>query len=170
MLNSIGIKYVIIGHSERREYYYESDEIIKNKIFQAINNNIIPIFCFGETLGARENKSCYNFVESQIEKSLFRLNSNQISNIILAYEPVWAIGTGKVPELNEIEQMHKFIRDKIKIKYDKLISQNISILYGGSVNSSNAKNIFNLPNVNGGLIGGASLNSDEFLRIVKELK
>ena len=170
MLNSIGIKYVIIGHSERREYYYESDEIIKNKIFQAINNNIIPIFCFGETLEARENKSYYNCVESQIEKSLFRLNSNQISNIILAYEPVWAIGTGKVPELNEIEQMHKFIREKIKSKYDKLISRNISILYGGSVNSSNAKNIFNLPNVNGGLIGGASLNSDEFLRIVKELK
>ena len=170
MLNSIGIKYVIIGHSERREYYYESDEIIKNKIFQAINNNIIPIFCFGETFEARENKSYYNCVESQIEKSLFRLNSNQISNIILAYEPVWAIGTGKVPELNEIEQMHKFIREKIKSKYDKLISRNISILYGGSVNSSNAKNIFNLPNVNGGLIGGASLNSDEFLRIVKELK
>ena len=119
---------------------------------------------------ARENKSYYNCVESQIEKSLFGLNSNQISNIILAYEPVWAIGTGKVPEINEIEQMHKFIREKIKSKYNKLISQNISILYGGSVNSSNANNIFNLPNVNGGLIGGASLNSDEFLRIVKELK
>ena len=170
MLNSIGIKHVIIGHSERREYYYESDDIIKKKIFQAINNNIIPIFCFGETLEARENKFYFNYVESQIEKSLFGLNSNQISNIILAYEPVWAIGTGRVPEIKEIEQMHKFIREKIKSKYDKLISQNISILYGGSVNSSNAKNIFNLPNVNGGLIGGASLNSDEFLRIVKELK
>tara|TARA_B100000131_G_scaffold144535_1_gene140588 strand:- start:11133 stop:11861 length:729 start_codon:yes stop_codon:yes gene_type:complete len=170
MLNSIGIKHVIIGHSERREYYYESDDIIKKKISQAINNNIIPIFCFGETLEARENKFYFNYVESQIEKSLFGLNSNQISNIILAYEPVWAIGTGRVPEIKEIEQMHKFIREKIKSKYDKLISQNISILYGGSVNSSNAKNIFNLPNVNGGLIGGASLNSDEFLRIVKELK
>ena len=119
---------------------------------------------------ARENKSYFNYVESQIEKSLFGLNSNQISNIILAYEPVWAIGTGKVPEIKEIEQMHKFIREKIKSKYDKLISQNLRILYGGSVNSSNANNIFNLPNVNGGLIGGASLNSDEFLRIVKELK
>ncbi len=170
MLNSIGIKHVIIGHSERREYYYESDDIIKKKISQAINNNIIPIFCFGETLEARENKFYFNYVESQIEKSLFGLNSNQISNIILAYEPVWAIGTGRVPEIKEIEQMHKFIREKIKSKYDKLISQNISILYGGSVNSSNAKNIFNLPNVNGGLIGGASLNSDEFLRIFKELK
>ncbi len=170
MLNSIGIKHVIIGHSERREYYYESDDIIKKKISQAINNNIIPIFCFGETLEARENKFYFNYVESQIEKSLFGLNSNQISNIILAYEPVWEIGTGRVPEIKEIEQMHKFIREKIKSKYDKLISQNISILYGGSVNSSNAKNIFNLPNVNGGLIGGASLNSDEFLRIVKELK
>ena len=170
MLNSIGIKYIIIGHSERREYYYESDYIIKKKISQAINNNIIPIFCFGETLEARENKSYFNYVESQIEKSLFGLNSNQISNIILAYEPVWAIGTGKVPEIKEIDQMHKFIREKIKSKYDKLISQNLSILYGGSVNSSNANNIFNLPNVNGGLIGGASLNSDEFLRIVKELK
>ena len=170
MLNSIGVEHVIIGHSERREYYYESDEIIEKKIFQAINNNITPIFCCGETLEARENKSYFDYVESQIEKSLFRLNSNQISNIILAYEPVWAIGTGKVPKLNEIEEMHKFIREKINSKYEKLISQNLSILYGGSVNSSNAKNIFDLPNVNGGLIGGASLNSNEFLRIFKELK
>jgi len=170
MLNSMGVKHIIIGHSERREFYYESDEIIEKKIFQTINNNMSPIFCCGETLEARENNSYFNYVASQIEKSLFGLDSNQISKIIVAYEPIWAIGTGKIPKLKDIEEMHKFIREKINNKYDKIISQNISILYGGSLNSSNAKKIFNLPNVNGGLIGGASLNSDEFLRIVKELK
>ena len=170
MLNSIGVKHIIIGHSERREYYYESDEIIEKKIFQAINNNMLPIFCCGETLEARENNSYFDYVDSQIDKSLFRLNLDQISKIIIAYEPIWAIGSGKVPQLSEIEEMHKFIRKKINEKYSKTVSQNISILYGGSVNSSNAKNIFNLPNVNGGLIGGASLNSNEFLSIVKELK
>ena len=170
MLNSIGVKHIIIGHSERREYYYESDEIIEKKIFQAINNNMLPIFCCGETLEARENNSYFDYVESQIDKSLFGLNLDQISKIIIAYEPIWAIGSGKVPQLSEIEEMHKFIRKKINEKYSKTVSQNISILYGGSVNSSNAKNIFNLPNVNGGLIGGASLNSNEFLSIVKELK
>ena len=170
MLNSIGVKHIIIGHSERREYYYESDEIIEKKIFQAINNNMLPIFCCGETLEARENNSYFDYVDSQIDKSLFGLNLDQISKIIIAYEPIWAIGSGKVPQLSEIEEMHKFIRKKINEKYSKTVSQNISILYGGSVNSSNAKNIFNLPNVNGGLIGGASLNSNEFLSIVKELK
>ena len=170
MLNSIGVKHIIIGHSERREYYYESDEIIEKKIFQAINNNMLPIFCCGETLEARENNSYFDYVDSQIDKSLFGLNLDQISKIIIAYEPIWAIGTGKIPQLSEIEEMHKFIRKKINEKYSKTVSQNISILYGGSVNSSNAKNIFNLPNVNGGLIGGASLNSNEFLSIVKELK
>ena len=112
MLNSIGIKYVIIGHSERREYYYESDDIIKKKISQAINNNIIPIFCFGETLEARENKSYFNYVESQIEKSLFRLNSNQISNIILAYEPVWAIGTGRFLKLRKLNKCINLLEKK----------------------------------------------------------
>ena len=170
MLNSMGVKHVIIGHSERREYYYETDEIIEKKIFQLISNKMCPIFCCGETLEARENNSYFDYVDSQIDKSLFRLNSNQISKVIVAYEPIWAIGTGKVPQLKEIEEMHKFIRKKINNKYGKIISQNISILYGGSVNASNAKDIFNLPNVNGGLIGGASLNSNEFLGIVKELK
>ena len=167
MLNSIGVKHIIIGHSERREYYYESDEIIEKKIFQAINNNMLPIFCCGETLEARENNSYFDYVNSQIDKSLFGLNLDQISKIIIAYEPIWAIGTGKTAKPDQISDMHKFIRDVISEKYSKNESENISILYGGSVNSDNASELISINGVNGFLIGGASLDVAIFSDIVR---
>ena len=166
MLSSIGIKTTIIGHSERREYFSETHEILKNKVDTSIENSIKIIFCFGEELKDRKTNNYFNIISNQISESLFHLSSLDWDNIILAYEPVWAIGTGETASSDQVQEMHSFIRSFIAQKYSTELAQKISILYGGSVKPNNAKEIFSMEDVDGGLIGGASLNSKDFFSIV----
>ena len=166
MLSSIGIKTTIIGHSERREYFSETHEILKNKVDTSIENSIKIIFCFGEELKDRKTNNHFNIISNQISESLFHLSSLDWDNIILAYEPVWAIGTGETASSDQVQEMHSFIRSFIAQKYSTELAQKISILYGGSVKPNNAKEIFSMEDVDGGLIGGASLNSKDFFSIV----
>ena len=166
MLSSIGIKTTIIGHSERREYFSETHEILKNKVDTSIENSIKIIFCFGEELKDRKTNNHFNIISNQISESLFHLSSLDWDNIILAYEPVWAIGTGETASSDQVQEMHSFIRSFIAQKYSSELAQKISILYGGSVKPNNAKEIFSMEDVDGGLIGGASLNSKDFFSIV----
>lgn len=166
MVASTGATYVILGHSERRQYYGETSEILKEKVGLALANNLTPIFCIGEVLEERENGSYFDVVKAQIEDALFGLSADDFSKLILAYEPVWAIGTGKTATDEQAEEMHAFIRGVIADKYGKEVAENTSILYGGSCKPSNAKALFAKPNVDGGLIGGASLAADSFMGIV----
>ena len=166
MLSSIGIKTTIIGHSERREYFSETHEILKSKVDTSIENSIKIIFCFGEELKDRKNNNHFTVISNQISESLFHLSSLDWDNIILAYEPVWAIGTGETASSDQVQEMHSFIRSFIAQKYSTELAQKISILYGGSVKPNNAKEIFSMKDVDGGLIGGASLNSKDFFSIV----
>jgi len=166
MLSSIGIKTTIIGHSERREYFNETHEILKNKVDTSLENSINIIFCFGEELKDRKNNNHFRIRSNQISESLFHLSSSEWDNIILAYEPVWAIGTGETASSDQVQEMHSFIRNFIAQKYSTELAQKISILYGGSVKPNNAKEIFSMEDVDGGLIGGASLNSKDFFSIV----
>jgi len=167
MLTSIGIKTVILGHSERREYFGETDALLTEKVNTALENSLEVIFCFGEVLEDRKNGNHFNVVKSQIENALFHLSSGQWSSIILAYEPVWAIGTGETASPEQAQEMHAFIREIVRNKYDQEIADNVSILYGGSVKPSNAREIFSKKDVDGGLIGGASLNAEDFVSLVK---
>jgi triosephosphate isomerase len=166
MLSSIGIKTTIIGHSERREYFNETHEILKNKVDTSLENSINIIFCFGEELKDRKNNNHFRIISNQISESLFHLSSSEWDNIILAYEPVWSIGTGETASSDQVQEMHSFIRNFIAQKYSTELAQKISILYGGSVKPNNAKEIFSMEDVDGGLIGGASLNSKDFFSIV----
>ena len=166
MLSSIGIKTTIIGHSERREYFNETHEILKNKVDTSLNNSIKIIFCFGEELKNREANNHFTIISNQISESLFHLSSSDWDNIILADEPVWAIGTGETASSDQVQEMHSFIRNFIAQKYSTDLAQKISILYGGSVKPNNAKEIFSMEDVDGGLIGGASLKSKDFFSIV----
>ena len=166
MLSSIGIKTTIIGHSERREYFSETHEILKSKVDTSIENSIKIIFCFGEELKDRKTNNHFNIISNQISESLFHLSSLDWDNIILAYEPVWAIGTGETASSDQVQEMHSFIRSFIAQKYSTELAQKVSILYGGSVKPNNAKEIFSMEDVDGGLIGGASLNSKDFFSIV----
>jgi triosephosphate isomerase len=166
MLSSIGIKTTIIGHSERREYFNETHEILKNKVDTSLENSINIIFCFGEELKDRKNNNHFRIISNQISESLFHLSSSEWDNIILAYEPVWAIGTGETASSDQVQEMHSFIRNFIAQKYSTELAQKTSILYGGSVKPNNAKEIFSMEDVDGGLIGGASLNSKDFFSIV----
>ena len=166
MLSSIGIKTTIIGHSERREYFNETHEILKNKVDTSLENSINIIFCFGEELKDRKNNNHFRIISNQISESLFHLSSSEWDNIILAYEPVWAIGTGETASSDQVQEMHSFIRNFIAQKYSTELAQKISILYGGSVKPNNAKEIFSMEDVDGGLIGGASLKSKDFFSIV----
>ena len=166
MLSSIGIKTTIIGHSERREYFNETHEILKNKVDTSLENSINIIFCFGEELKDRKNNNHFRIISNQISESLFHLSSSEWDNIILAYEPVWAIGTGETASSDQVQEMHSFIRNFIAQKYSTELAQKISILYGGSVKPNNAKEIFSMEDVDGGLIGGASLDSKDFFSIV----
>ena len=167
MVASTGAKYVILGHSERRQYYHETAETLKEKTLLALENNLTPIFCIGEVLEQRENGTFFDVVKSQIEGSLFNLSAEDFGKIILAYEPVWAIGTGKTASDDQAEEMHEFIRSLIVKKYGKEVAENTSILYGGSCKPTNAKALFAKPNVDGGLIGGAALDAESFMGIVK---
>ena len=166
MVASTGAKYVILGHSERRQYYHETAEILKDKVNLALANNLTPIFCIGEVLEERENGTYFDVVKAQIEGSLFELSAEDFGKIVLAYEPVWAIGTGKTATADQAEEIHAFIRKTIAAKYGEEVAENTSILYGGSCKPSNAKELFAKPNVDGGLIGGAALQAESFMGIV----
>lgn len=166
MVASTGAKYVILGHSERRQYYHETSEILKEKVALAFENCLTPIFCIGEVLEERENGTYFDVVKKQVEDALFHLSADDFKKIILAYEPVWAIGTGKTATADQAEEIHAFIRKTIADKYGNDVAEEISILYGGSCKPSNAKEIFSKTNVDGGLIGGAALKAEDFMGIV----
>ncbi len=169
MLKNIGVKRVILGHSERREYFGETDAILAEKVNQALANKMKVIFCFGEKLEDRESEKHFEVIENQLKNALFHLDEKAFKKIILAYEPVWAIGTGKTATADQAQEIHAFIRNLLETKYGKKTAKKISILYGGSVKPSNAKEIFSKPDVDGGLIGGASLNAKDFTEIVKSI-
>lgn len=166
MVKSTGAEYVILGHSERRAYYHEDDALLYKKVQLALANGLTPIFCIGELLAEREANKHFDVVKSQLEKGLFSLSADDFKKIVLAYEPVWAIGTGKTASSAQAQEIHKFIRDTVAAKYGKDIAEGTSILYGGSCKASNAKELFANPDVDGGLIGGAALVATEFLGIV----
>ncbi|MDP5230516.1 MAG: triose-phosphate isomerase [Cellulophaga sp.] len=169
MLLNIGINTVIIGHSERRAYFGETDEILAKKVKAALAKNMRVMFCFGEELQDRKSDNHFNIVESQLRNALFDLEASAWKNIILAYEPVWAIGTGETASPEQAQEMHAFIRKTITDAFDVTIANEVSILYGGSVKPNNAVEIFSKPDVDGGLIGGASLIADDFMAIVKAI-
>lgn len=170
MLSSCNIEYVIIGHSERREYFNEDNNILSQKVDVCLKNNLKPIFCCGESLEIREKEEQNEFVENQLKESLFHLESSAIKGFVIAYEPIWAIGTGKTATAEQAQEMHAHIRSVFASKYGNEVAQTISILYGGSVKANNAKEIFGKPDVDGGLVGGASLNASEFAVIISSLK
>lgn len=167
MVASTGAKYVILGHSERRSYYGETDAILKEKVLLALANGLKPIFCIGEVLEEREAGKQEEVVRTQIENALFNLSAEDFGKIVLAYEPVWAIGTGKTATPQQAQEMHAFIRKTIAGKYGETVADDTSILYGGSANASNAKELFSNPDVDGGLIGGASLEVEKFMPIIQ---
>ncbi|NND11901.1 MAG: triose-phosphate isomerase [Flavobacteriaceae bacterium] len=166
MLKSVGIETVILGHSERRAYFNETDEMLAKKVDAALKNGMRVIFCFGEELADRKAGNEENVVESQIKNALFHLDGDDFKNIVLAYEPVWAIGTGETASPEQAQDMHAFIRNTLDNKFGKDIADAVSILYGGSVKPNNAVEIFSKPDVDGGLIGGASLKAEDFFAIV----
>ena len=166
MLKSIGIKTVILGHSERRAYFNETDESLAKKVDTALANQMRVIFCFGEELSDRKSGNEESVVEGQIKNALFHLEASAFKHIVLAYEPVWAIGTGETASPEQAQDMHAFIRNTLKSKYGETVADDMTILYGGSVKPNNAKEIFSKPDVDGGLIGGAALNAEDFYAIV----
>ena len=166
MLKSIGVEYVILGHSERRQYFAETDETVNKKIKSAFKYGLKPIVCVGETLEQREKGKAIGIVTSQIEKALHGLNEEQVENTIIAYEPIWAIGTGKTATSEDANEMTKAIREKIANIYGQMVANRVIIQYGGSVKSSNAKELFSMSDIDGGLVGGASLDANEFAKIV----
>ncbi|UII22104.1 triose-phosphate isomerase [Fulvivirga ligni] len=167
MLASIGTEYVILGHSERREYFEETNEQLAKKIDLALKNNLKPIFCCGESLEVRENGLFKEFVSNQIEESLFHLGEDELKKVVIAYEPIWAIGTGKTASTEQAQEMHASIRELLAERYGAEIAEEISILYGGSCKPGNAPELFACKDVDGGLIGGASLKSRDFVDIIK---
>ena len=167
MIAATGATYVIIGHSERRTYYHETPEILKNKVKLALANNLTPIFCIGEVLDERKAGKHFDVVYTQINDSLFDLSTEDFGKLILAYEPVWAIGTGVTATAEQAQEMHAYIRSVIAGKYGQDVAGDTSILYGGSCNADNAKELFANPDVDGGLIGGASLGVEKFMPIIE---
>lgn len=165
-IKSCGANYSLVGHSERRMYFNESNEFLREKIDACLLHNITPVFCCGEPLEVREESKEFDFVKLQLVESLFHLDADAIQKTILAYEPVWAIGTGLTATSEQAEAMHQEIRFWISERYSASVAESISILYGGSCNASNANELFNCPNVDGGLIGGASLNAESFTQII----
>lgn len=170
MIHSLGIKYCILGHSERREYFSETNEMLAEKLDRCLEYFITPIFCCGESLTTRESGKQNDFVAAQLEESVFHLTPEQVSTIILAYEPIWAIGTGKTATSEQAQEMHAYLRSVLANRYGSAIADHIPILYGGSVKSSNAIELFHCPDVDGGLVGGSSLLADEFTDIIRALK
>lgn len=169
MLKSVGVHTIILGHSERRAYFHETDELLAKKVNAALENHMQVIFCFGEELADRKSGNHENVVASQIKNALFHLDANAFKNIILAYEPVWAIGTGETASPEQAQDMHAFIRKTLANQYGNDLAESVTILYGGSVKPDNAKEIFSKPDVDGGLIGGASLKAEDFYAIVNAI-
>jgi len=167
MIKSVGCEYVIIGHSERRQYFAESDELLAAKTSAALKNNLIPIFCIGETLDERNNGSYFDIIKTQLSGGVFGLSAEEFSKVVLAYEPVWAIGTGLTATSEQAQEVHAYIRKEIAAKYGEQLAESTTILYGGSCNPKNAAELFAQKDIDGGLIGGASLKSRDFVDIVK---
>ena len=170
MYSSVGVNHIVIGHSERREYFAESDALLAEKVNAVLANNSTPIFCCGEPLGIREAGTQNAFVETQLINSLFHLTPEQLLKVVIAYEPIWAIGTGKTASSAQAQEIHAFIRSVLATKYGADIANQISILYGGSVKAANAVELFSQPDVDGGLVGGASLIASEFTAIINALQ
>jgi triosephosphate isomerase (TIM) len=170
MIKSTGAEYVIIGHSERRSYYHEDDKLLNKKTLLALNSGLKVIFCCGEVLSEREEEKHFIIVRRQLEEGLFSLAGEQMDSVVIAYEPVWAIGTGRTATPDQAQEMHKFIRDLVKEKYGNDCAKKLPILYGGSCKPSNAAEIFSKPDVDGGLIGGAALKKDDFVAIIEAFK
>jgi triosephosphate isomerase (TIM) len=169
MLKSIGVNTVILGHSERRAIFHETDSVIAYKVDTALKHEMRVIFCFGEELKDRQDKQHFNVVENQLRDGLFQIDKSSWSNIVLAYEPVWAIGTGETASPEQAQEMHEFIRETVRKSFGSDIAEDVSILYGGSVKPDNAKEIFSKPDVDGGLIGGAALKAEDFAAIVNAI-
>ena len=169
MLKSIGVTTVILGHSERRAIFHETDSVIAYKVDTALKHEMRVIFCFGEELKDRQDKQHFNVVENQLRDGLFQIDKSSWQNIVLAYEPVWAIGTGETASPEQAQEMHEFIRETVRKTFGSEIAENVSILYGGSVKPDNAQEIFSKPDVDGGLIGGAALKAADFAAIVNAI-
>jgi triosephosphate isomerase len=170
MLHSIGVKYTVVGHSERREYFLETNKTLADKVNICLQNDITPIFCCGEALSVREKEEQNEFVQKQLEESLFHLDAENVVKVVIAYEPIWAIGTGKTASTQQAQEMHHHLRSVLANKYGSEVADKVSILYGGSVKANNASELFACPDVDGGLVGGASLSASEFIQIIKALK
>jgi len=165
-VKSTGASYVILGHSERRAYFGETDELLAEKVDAALKHDLKPIFCIGETKEERESGSFFDIINTQLSKGLFHLSPEQFKSVVLAYEPVWAIGTGLTASPEQAQEVHAFIRKTVAEKYGDAVADDTTILYGGSANPSNAQSLFSQPDIDGGLIGGASLKSRDFLQII----
>jgi len=169
MISSLGIQYTLIGHSERRAIFGETHEILKNKVNRALENNLTPVFCCGESLEQRDSGEYKEVIENQLKESLFHITNENATKVIIAYEPVWAIGTGKTASTAQAEEMHEFIRNIFNAKYGAESGDKLHILYGGSCTAENSSELFSSKNVDGGLIGGASLKRDDFIKIISNL-
>ena len=169
MLASMQVPYVILGHSERRQYFGEDGKLLAKKVDAALKHGLTPIFCCGEPLEVRESNTHEALVKRQVEESLFHLSEDDIQKVVIAYEPVWAIGTGRTASAQQAQDMHAVIRQHLASRYSVTVAAEISILYGGSVNAGNAKELFGCPDVDGGLVGGASLKSRDFTEIAKAI-
>jgi triosephosphate isomerase len=167
MVKSTGAEFVILGHSERRQYFGESNELLAAKTDTALKNGLKPIFCIGETLDERETEVHFDVIKKQLAEGVFHLSAEQFAQIVLAYEPVWAIGTGKTATAAQAQEVHAFIRNEVANQYNQTVADDTTILYGGSCNPKNAQELFEQGDIDGGLIGGASLKSRDFLDIVK---
>jgi triosephosphate isomerase len=167
MLASVGCEYVILGHSERRQYFREDDELLSQKLKAALAAGLKPIFCVGESLETREINETNDFIGKQLKNGLFHLSNEEFEQVVVAYEPIWAIGTGKTATSQQAQEVHAFIREQIARAYDAKAALDTTILYGGSANAQNARELFSQPDVDGGLIGGASLKSRDFTEIIK---
>ena len=170
MLHSLGIKYCVIGHSERREYFSETNSMLAEKLNLCLEYFITPVFCCGEPLNIREAGTQNDYVAVQLKESLFHLSPQQITSVIIAYEPIWAIGTGKTASTEQAQEMHSHLRSVVAGQYGTVVADKISILYGGSVKANNAEELFSCMDVDGGLVGGASLVAADFIQIIKALK
>ncbi|HEV7379769.1 MAG TPA: triose-phosphate isomerase [Dyadobacter sp.] len=167
MLQAIGVEYVLVGHSERRQYFNETNALLAEKVNTALANGVSPIFCCGESLDQRQNEDFIGFVKNQLTESLFHLSAEQILSVVIAYEPIWAIGTGLTATAEQAQDMHAALRAHLADKYSAAVAEEISILYGGSVTAASAPELFASPDIDGGLVGGASLKSREFTEIIK---
>lgn len=167
MLKSVGVAYVILGHSERRQYFQEDNQLLEAKVKAVLKQGLKPIFCIGESLEQREQDLTFSVLETQLKEGLFHVSNEEFEQVVIAYEPIWAIGTGKTASSQQAQEVHAFIREQIARAYDAEAAQNTTILYGGSCNPANARELFACPDIDGGLIGGASLKSRDFVDIIK---